>query len=139
MIELGVQVQKTSFACSLKNDVKHVNIPLANIQFISYLCCSVRITLVGHYHSLSHLCESYTVQVILFLSAYWLKCYAVQSEELTPPGFPIENVPGLQVYWHPFVCQFLTQLESQIDLVSLFLYKNVRQCYVKPYRILHIS
>lgn len=52
---------------------------------------------------------------------------------------PTENVPGLQVYWHPFVCQFLIQLESQIDLVSLFLYKNVGQCYVKLYRILCVS
>lgn len=39
---------------------------------------------------------------------------------------PIENVPGLQVYWHLFVCQFLIQLESQVVLGSLFLYKNVR-------------
>lgn len=38
---------------------------------------------------------------------------------------PTENVPGLQVYWHLFVCKFLIQLESQIDLVSLFSYKNV--------------
>lgn len=81
MIELGVQAQEMSFACSLHKDVTP-----AHIQFISYLCCSVGITLGGHYDSPNHLCVSCTVQVILFLSAYRLKCYAVQSEELTPTG-----------------------------------------------------
>lgn len=132
MIDLGVQAQEMSFACSLYKDVT-----LAPIQFISFLCCSVGITLAGHYDSPNHLCESCTVQVILFLSAYWLKCYAVQSKELTPTGAQQKMCLVYRVLTS--LCQFLIHLESQIDFVSLFLYKNVRQCYVKLYRILCLS
>lgn len=60
MIELGFQVQKMSLVCSLKNDALYANISLAHIQFISDLCCSVRITHVLQYHSPNHLCESNT-------------------------------------------------------------------------------
>lgn len=137
MIELGIQVQKMSFACSLKNDALYVNTSLAHIQFISYLCCSVRLTHAVHYQVPNHFCESNSASN--FISTSLLIKMLCNTEWRTDSNkIPAENVPCLQMYRHPFVCQFLIQLERQIDLISLFLNKNVRQYYVKHYRILYI-
>lgn len=101
------------------------------------LCCSVRITHVIRYHSpitsVNHSASNF-LSTILLIEMLRNTEWRSDSKKI-----PTENVPSLQVYWHPFICQFLIQLKCQIDVVSLFLNKNVRQCYVTSLTELRVS
>jgi len=108
-IELGVQVQKMLFACSLENDTLYANISLAHISFISYLC-SVRIINVVPYQSPNYLCESNTSASNFIFTSLLIKMLCNTEWRTDSNKIPIEYVPCLQVYWHPFVHQFLMQL-----------------------------